>query len=79
MNVNVYLYLDNQTVDRLNRLAKSRGVKRSALIREAVEHLLAAQTRAGWPVAVLEHPGIPAAAFESARRKLRPPRRDPLA
>ena len=77
MNFNVYL--DKQTVDRLNRLAKARGVKRNALIREAVEHLLAAQTRAGWPAAVLEHQGIPGPAFESARRKLRAPRRDLLA
>jgi hypothetical protein len=49
------------------------------LIREAVEHLLAAQTRAGWPAAVLEHRGVPGAAFESSRGRLRPPRRDPLA
>ena len=77
MNFNVYL--DKQTVDRLNRLAKARGVKRNALIREAVEHLLARETRAGWPAAVLEHRGVPGPAFESGRRKLRPPRRDPLA
>jgi hypothetical protein len=77
--VNFNVYLDKQTVERLNRLAKARGVKRNALIREAVEHLLAAQTRAGWPAAVLGHRGVPGAAFESSRGRLRPPRRDPLA
>jgi predicted transcriptional regulator len=76
--VNFNIYVDRQTVERLNRLAKARGVTRNALIREAVEHLLARETRAGWPAAVREHRGVAGSAFESARRKLRPPRRDPL-
>lgn len=77
MNFNIYL--DKLTVDRLNRLAKARGITRNALIREAVEHLLARETGAGWPAAVLEHEGVPGAGFETSRSKLRPPHEDPLA
>ena len=77
MNFNIYL--DKLAVERLDRLAKARGMKRNALIREAVEQLLARETGAGWPAAVLEHRGVPGAGFETSRRKLRSPRRDPLA
>lgn len=77
MNFNVYL--DKQTVDRLNRLAKARGVKRNALIREAVDRLLARDTQGGWPAEVMEHQGVPGPDFESGRSRLEPPPSDPLA
>jgi predicted transcriptional regulator len=77
--VNFNVYLDKSTVDRLDRLAKARGVKRNTLIREAVDRLLAHETRAGWPAAVLAHEGVAGPAFEAARSKLRAPRGDPLA
>jgi predicted transcriptional regulator len=77
--LNFNIYLDKRTVDRLNRLAKARGVKRNALIREAVEALLESQASRGWPAAVLEHEGVAVAPFESTRSGLRAPRRDTLA
>jgi predicted transcriptional regulator len=77
MNFNVYL--DSATVDRLNALARERGTTRNALIREAVGQLLQGQARPGWPDAVASFTGEPAAPrFESARRGLRAPRKDPL-
>ena len=78
MNFNVYI--DKQTGDRLERLARIRRTSRNALIREALAHLLERGTQAGWPPEVLGFPGIPAVRpFEAARRKLRAPRKDPLA
>lgn len=77
MNFNVYL--DETTVERLNRLARSRKTTRNALIREAVAHLLERQATSGWPTLVLEHEGVAGArAFEATRGKLRPPKRNPL-
>jgi predicted transcriptional regulator len=77
MNFNVYL--DADTVERLNTLARKRGTTRNALIREAVGHLLDQQAHAGWPEAVMAFQGEAAAPrFEAARKGLRPPRKDPL-
>jgi hypothetical protein len=77
MNFNVYL--DEQAVERLNALARKTGTTRNALIREAVAHLLDKKAKTGWPQAVMEFGGDPRApAFESTRRGLRPPRKDPL-
>ncbi len=77
MNFNVYL--DEPTVERLNRLARARRTTRNALIREAVGRLLDQKTTMGWPTEVLEHRGLPdTPAFESRRRGLRPPKRNPL-
>lgn len=77
MNFNVYL--DEPTVERLNALARKRGTTRNALIREAVAHLLDRGAEAAWPDVVQAHEGIPQSpSFEAARRRLRPPRKDPL-
>jgi len=77
MNFNVYL--DAPTVERLNALARSRGTTRNALIREAVGHLLDQGPRKAWPEAVADFQGESGApAFESARKGLRPPTKDPL-
>lgn len=77
MNFNIYL--DAATVDRLNALARERGTTRNALIREAVGHLLDRQAEPGWPEAVAAFEGEPGAPrFESARKRLRAPRKDPL-
>lgn len=77
--VNFNVYLDDATVERLSSLARKRGTTRNALIREAVGHLLDQQPGAGWPEAVVAFEGDPGAApFESGRKGLRPPRKDPL-
>lgn len=78
MNFNVYI--DKETVERLERLAKARRTSRNALIREAVEQLLDRAPDAGWPRAVLDFEGVAGTRpFERSRGKLRAPRRDPLA
>lgn len=77
MNFNVYL--DGPTVDRLNRLARTRKTTRNALIREAVARLLEGDEATGWPALVLAHAGEPEAPpFEASRGTLRAPRRNPL-
>jgi hypothetical protein len=78
MNFNVYI--DKETGDRLERLAKTRRTSRNALVREALALLLERGAKVGWPPEVLDFQGIPAARpFEAARRKLHAPRKDPLA
>lgn len=78
MNFNVYI--DKQTGVRLGRLAKTRRTSRNALIREALAHLLERGAKVGWPPEVLGFQGIPGVRpFEAARRRLRAPRKDPLA
>lgn len=78
MNFNVYI--DKQTGERLERLARTRRTSRNALIREALAHFLERGAKSKWPPEVLGFQGIPGARpFEAARRKLRAPRKDPLA
>lgn len=77
MNFNVYI--DEQTGERLERLAQSRGKSRNALIREALAQLLDRGAKAGWPPEVLGFGGLPGSRpFEAGRRRLRPARKDPL-
>jgi predicted transcriptional regulator len=77
MNFNVYL--DTETVTRLNTLARQRGTTRNALIREAVAQLLEGDGGQAWPESVKAFEGVPdAPRFEASRRKLRAPRKDPL-
>jgi hypothetical protein len=77
--LNFNVYLDEQSVERLNALAQKRGVTRNGLIREAVGHFLDRKADPAWPDAVMEFNGDPhAPVFESARRSLRPPRKGPL-
>ncbi|MCX7056254.1 MAG: ribbon-helix-helix domain-containing protein [Proteobacteria bacterium] len=79
MNFNIYL--DSALGEALQRLAKRRKVARNALIRQAVEDLLAKESRTeGWSDAVLSWQGEPEfPPFESHRSKLMTPTEDPLA
>ena len=79
MNFNIYL--DNALGAALARLAKRRKVARNALIRQAVEDLLAKESRGeGWSDAVLSWQGEPDfPPFESQRSKLMSSAEDPLA
>ena len=77
--LNFNVYLDAQSVDRLNALARKRGTNRNALIREAVARLLEHPSEPAWPAEVLRFRGEPGAPpFESSRRTLRVPRKAPL-
>ena len=49
MNFNVYM--NRQTSEELERLAKRRNMSRNTLIREALANLLDRQPGAGWPEA----------------------------
>jgi len=78
--VNFNVYIDKQTGARLEWLARARRTSRNALIREALTRLLERGAKAGWPQEVLDFQGVPGKrSFEGARRKLRAPRKDPLA
>ena len=78
MNFNVYI--DKQTGERLERLAKNKRTSRNALIREALAYLLERGAKAEWPPEVLGFQGVLGVpAFEGARRRLGAPREDPLA
>lgn len=78
MNFNIYV--DKQTGERLARMAKKRRTSRNALIREALQHLVAQGSGAQWPPEVLDFRGIRTSRpFEAARRKLIAPGTDPLA
>ncbi len=68
MNFNVYL--DEQSAERLDRLARKTQVARNALIRKAVHALLEHEAMA-WPREVLEFPGDPSIVpFEAHRAEL---------
>ena len=79
MNFNIYL--DSTLGAALQRLAKRRKVARNALIRQAVEDLLAKESRTEeWSEAVLSWQGEPNfPPFESHRSTLSSPTDDPLA
>ena len=79
MNFNIYL--DSTLGAALQRLAKRRKVARNALIRQAVEDLLAKESRTEvWSEAVLGWRGEPNfPPFESRRSTLSSPTDDPLA
>lgn len=79
MNFNIYL--DSRTGAALKSLAKRRKLTRNALIRKAVEELLEKEFHSDeWSQAVREWQGDPEfPAFESHRKKLTDPARDPLA
>jgi len=76
--VNFNVYLDDATAKRLDALARREKVARNALIRRAVDALLA-QSRQHWPDVVMNWTGEPEAVpYESLRSELRPPDDDPL-
>lgn len=77
MNFNIYV--DKQTGERLERLAKRRRTSRNKLVREALSHFIERESTAGWPEAVLDFPGVEKAEpFEAHRRALKPARPDPF-
>jgi len=79
MNFNIYL--NAKVGEALKRLAKRRKTTRNALIREAVEDLVAKESELrSWSAAVMEWRGDPAfEPFETHRNQLRSPAKDPLA
>lgn len=79
MNFNIYL--DPDTGQKLQKLAKRKRLTRNALIRKAVQELVQNEERSDtWSPEVLEWEGEPATEpFESHRLDLRPIKDDPLA
>ena len=79
MNFNIYL--NTALGEALKRLAKRRKTTRNALIRQAVEDLVAKESESqNWSAAVLEWRGDPTfEAFEGHRTQLSRPVEDPLA
>jgi predicted transcriptional regulator len=79
MNFNIYL--DNALGEALKRLAKRRKMTRNALVRKAVEDLVAKEGQSQtWSAAVLAWQGDSKfERFEAHRTGLRKPIADPLA
>ena len=55
MNVNIYLQDD--LLERIDRMARESGRSRSAVIREAVESMLSRRGASGWPRSLREWKG----------------------
>ena len=78
MNFNIYL--DDETGQLLNKVAKKSGKSRNALVRQAVREWLKQQGKPQWPEEVLAFKGMAdMPLFEASRDRLRPPVADPLA
>jgi predicted transcriptional regulator len=78
--VNFNVYVDKETGEKLQRLAKRRCTSRNALVREALARLLEEENVPAWPAAVMEFQGVAGARpFEDSREILEPPARDPFA
>lgn len=78
MNFNIYL--DDETGQLLNKVAKKSGESRNALVRQAVSEWLKRQGKPQWPEEVLAFKGMAdMPQFEASRDRLRPPVADPLA
>lgn len=78
MNFNIYL--DDETGQQLNQLAKRAGESRNALVRQAVSDLLNKHDKPHWPDEVLAFKGIASMSrFEASRDRLKQPIADPLA
>jgi predicted transcriptional regulator len=78
MNFNIYL--DDETGQKLNQLAKRVGESRNALVRQAVSDWLIRYGKPRWPDEVLAFKGMAdMPLFESGRDRLKPPIDDPLA
>jgi len=76
--VNFNVYLDRDSADRLNRLARKTGTPRNALVRQAVRTWLD-QNAAAWPKEVLEFGAEPSLVpFEAHRAELAPASDDPF-
>jgi predicted transcriptional regulator len=78
MNFNIYL--DDETGQRLNQVAKKAGESRNALVRQAVSEWLSRRGKPQWPDEVLAFNGMAdMRPFETSRDRLKPPVADPLA
>ena len=78
MNFNIYL--DDETGQQLNQVAKKAGESRNALVRQAVSEWLQRHGRPQWPDEVLTFKGLAdMPLFESGRDRLKAPSADPLA
>lgn len=78
MNFNIYL--DDETGQQLNQLAKQAGESRNALVRQAVSDWLNRHGKPQWPDEVLAFKGMAdMPLFEASRATLKPPVADPLA
>ena len=78
MNFNIYL--DDETGQQLNKVAKKVGESRNALVRQAVSEWLKRRGKPQWPAELLVFKGMPdMPPFEVSRDHLKPPAADPLA
>jgi hypothetical protein len=78
MNFNIYL--DDETGQQLNLVAKQVGENRNALVRRAVSEWLNRHGKPQWPDEVLTFRGMPdMPPFEAGRVSIKPPIADPLA
>jgi hypothetical protein len=78
MNFNIYL--DNETGQQLNQVARQVGESRNALVRQAVSEWLNRHGQPQWPDEVLTFQGmVDVPRFEVGRDMLKPPVADPLA
>jgi len=76
--VNFSVYLDDESVRRLDEVGAKTGTTRNALIRRAIRDLLE-RDRPSWPPEVLSfEPDTRFAPFESYRRELALPVDDPF-
>jgi Arc/MetJ-type ribon-helix-helix transcriptional regulator len=66
--VNVNIYLQDELLEHVDRLARETGQSRSALIRQALEAWLARRSNSAWPALLREWEGDPSfAPFELGR------------
>lgn len=78
MNFNIYL--DDETGQQLNKVAKKAGESRNALVRQAVSEWLKRHGKPLWPDEVLAFAGMAdMPPFEASRDLLKSPAVDPLA
>ena len=78
MNFNIYL--DDETGQQLNKVAKKLGESRNALVRQAVSEWLKRRGKPQWPAELIAFKGMPdMPPFEASRDHLKPPAADPLA
>lgn len=78
MNFNIYL--DDETGQQLNKVAKKAGESRNALVRQAVSEWLKRRGKPLWPDEVLAYSGMAdMPSFEAGRDQLKSPVADPLA
>jgi hypothetical protein len=74
------IYIDDQTGQKLARVAEEAGESRNAIIRRALKEWLARRSKPSWPEEVMAFEGMSGMPpFESGRDRLKPPPADPLA